>query len=178
MITKLVDIFIMPIIFVLIVSLFHNKRKLLSYIALYSSFFLVIIQIVYWIELNSLDVKKLMLPELKNELKSIQEYLRDLVICNLIFFSVLFGNYSRLIERQKFGFFIIASLQIAILMTAVSFEFIFPDLKVIFNLLYLLLPAYVLYELPNITGLRKANKIRVKKALIHYLKNIDRKREN
>ena len=70
-----------------------KNRKALEVLCLCSSFLLVFTQMVLWARFDKINVPNSIsadtLSEINKLMLEIQDYLRDLVLCNLIFLSVM-----------------------------------------------------------------------------------------
>lgn len=167
------SIFIIAIVAICIFLKIKNI-KALEILCSCSSFLLVVTQMVLWARFDQINVPNSIsvdtLSEINKLMFELQFYLCILVLCNLIFLSVMFASYLKLSKNGKFCFFILSALQVAMLMTAVNLKNIFSDLKVIFNMLYLVIPAFILYELPKLSGeLRRKNV----KRIINIIKKLE-----
>ena len=151
-----------------------KNRKALEVLCLCSLFLLVFTQMVLWARFDKINVLNSIsadtLSEINKLMLEIQYYLLDLVICNLIFLSVMLANYLKLSKNGKIFFIILSALQVAMLMTAVNLKNISSDLKVIFNMLYLVIPAFILHELPKLSGKLKRKNV---KRIINIIKKLE-----
>ena len=176
MIYQIISKFSIFIIAIVAIHIFLKIKniKALEILCSCSSFLLVVTQVVLWASFDQINVPNFIsvdtLSEINKLMLELQDYLRDLVICNLIFLSGMLGNYLKLSKNGKIFFIILSALQVAILMTAVNLKNISSDLKVIFNMLYLVIPAFILYELPKLSGkLRRKNV----KRIINIIKKLE-----
>ena len=176
MICQIISKFSIFIIAIVAIYIFSKIKNIKALEILYScsSFLLVVTQMILWASFDKINIPNSIsvdtLSEINKLMLELQDYLRDLVLCNLIFLSVMFTSYLKLSKNGKFYFFMLSALQVAVLMTAVDLKNISSDLKVIFNMLYLVIPAVIMRELPKLSGgLRKKNV----KRIINIIKKLE-----
>ena len=167
------SIFIITIVAIYIFLKIKN-RKALEILCSCSSFLFVVTQMVLWASFDKVNIPNSISVDTQSEINKLmlelQDYLRDLVLCNLIFLFVMFASYLKLSKNGKFCFFMLSALQVAMLMTAVNLKNISSDLKVIFNMLYLVIPAFILHELPKLSGKLKRKNV---KRIINIIKKLE-----
>ncbi|OBY52850.1 hypothetical protein [Aggregatibacter aphrophilus] len=147
----------MIILSIVIIVIFHKNKGRLINISIYSSFLLISIQCFFWFKLVRFNIPSDIFTNsefynVREILIDFQGYLFWLAMCSLIFLSVVLAHYKRLCGDDKLKFFLLSSFQVSIFMTTVNFSFINPMFKLIFNMLYLILPLYVLHEVSKFIG--------------------------
>ncbi|WP_219819292.1 hypothetical protein [Glaesserella australis] len=99
------------------------------------------------------------MPLSKNiSLDGIENILFDFALATVVCLGFMFSHINKYSLDVKFIFFFMGAMQIGILITISSLDFISIQMKIWSNTLYVLLPAYVLYEIEKNRNIQQKEK--------------------
>lgn len=123
---------------------FIKYPKFITLLAQYNSFAFITLQGWFIHRLNNISF------HIETSLlDSVEIIILDFALSTTLYLGFIFSHLNKCSIDGKFGFFFMGSMQIGILITISSLSFISIQMKIWCNTLYVLLPAFVLFEIQN-----------------------------